>query len=273
MYLSADDIEMLLEFAERDTDADRDLHTADLEMWLYRLKKNATHAGLDAYNQFTSPPHSTPDQWPWSAVRTVDVGRPANGWPAVKATLRAPPAFFLIYSRKPELEPLRPGDDVTPVNVPGDKWSGLWQALTTWHVPGIRARLTPNGWRPDPSLGLGVPPEPEFSPPLIDPIVIPRPPSDTADDSTPDDVAEPTEPAEPAPGDTSDPGDTSSPGDSSDTDDTGDTGDTGESSTGQQNDPGEATRPRWVEPVGWAVGLAGASVAVFLLVRHSKGAV
>ncbi|MGB1014659.1 MAG: hypothetical protein ACPG4T_11035, partial [Nannocystaceae bacterium] len=136
MQVSAEAIEQLIHYQELDAtlpDDGRPQDTPELVDFLYRLKKDAKHEGKQAFDRWVNKSH--PDTYPWSGVRTVEVGEPDTGWQVERRMSKGPPGLFLVLERDPDLEPLRPGDEIADYRVNDPKWASLWKALFSWDVP------------------------------------------------------------------------------------------------------------------------------------------
>lgn len=277
-YLSADDIQLLIEFsaADKSLGNDREQQTAELTDWIHRLRTEAKGEGIDAFNEYISPPHATPSEWPWSATRVVEVGRPDQGWPIVRATMKAPPALFLIASRKVSLPPLRPGDEVSPVNVDNPQWRSLWKALTEWDVATIRRRITPDGWtKSDPLGGLSMTPKgPKIEP--VDEFAVPT--TDSGHDGGGIDIDDDDTGTDDGTDDTDDDDGTGSDSGGADDVTTGDTTGGEDGASDASDDPVDVPGPTddesWSPQKKVAVALGGAgalSIGVFALARWWSG--
>ena len=146
MSVSSSRIEMLARYSALDASlrdgAERSLHTEDVETFLEVLFADADEAGRIAYEQQID--QADTEAYPWTAVRARAIN-PGDLALDVALTF-APPALVLALTRRVDLEPELPGDEL-----PGALTLTVAAAIERWDPAALLDSITPFGWS-DPDL-------------------------------------------------------------------------------------------------------------------------
>ena len=146
MSVSSSRIEMLARYSALDANprdgAERSLHTEDVETFLEVLFAEADEAGRIAYEQQID--QADTEAYPWTAVRARAIN-PEELVLDVALTF-APPALVLALTRRDDLEPELPGDEL-----PGALPLTVAAAIENWDPAALLDSITPLGWS-DPDL-------------------------------------------------------------------------------------------------------------------------
>ena len=143
MSVSSSRIEMLARYSALDASlrdgAERSLHTEDVETFLEVLFAEADEAGRIAYEQQID--QADAEAYPWTAVRARAIN-PGDLALDVALTF-APPALVLALTRREDLEPELPGDEL-----PEQRPQTLIAAIETWDPAALLDSIAPFGWAP-----------------------------------------------------------------------------------------------------------------------------
>ncbi|MCB9749500.1 MAG: hypothetical protein H6713_05770 [Myxococcales bacterium] len=116
--------------------AERSLHTEDVETFLEVLFAEADEAGRIAYEQQID--QADAEAYPWTAVRARAIN-PGDLALDVALTF-APPALVLALTRREDLEPELPGDEL-----PGALPLAV-AAIERWDPAALLDSISPFGW-------------------------------------------------------------------------------------------------------------------------------
>ena len=143
MHASSSRMEMLARYSALDArlrdDAERALHTGDVETFLEVLFVESTEAGRLEYERQID--QTDAQAYPWSAVRAREVS--TGGLELDVALAFAPPALVLALTRRVDLEPELPGDEL-----PEQPLQTLIAAIETWDPAALLDSIAPFGWAP-----------------------------------------------------------------------------------------------------------------------------
>lgn len=141
MHASSSRMEMLARYSTLDArlrdDAERALHTEDVETFLEVLFAESTEAGRLEYERQID--QTDAQTYPWSAIRAREVS--VAGLELDVALAFAPPALVLALTRRADLEPELPGDEL-----PEQPPQTLIAAIENWNPAALLGSIAPFGW-------------------------------------------------------------------------------------------------------------------------------